>query len=301
MSKAKLLQRYVDLGHDFNPDTVDIQKTLRINTLKISESDCVARLRQKSVTLTALDHIPAAYVYDAPFPLVSSEEYLLGYLYLQETASMLPALILLEDGATPKSILDMCAAPGSKTTQLAQLTQDKIPIIALDITLPRLKKIEFNCERLGIQSVLTYRKDAVYAADILPSCSHVLLDAPCSGNFCIEADYFTKRSPRDFKDRSRLQKELFRSAYQVLEVGGTLVYSTCSLEPEEDELLVQWALDTYEDMVLVDISLPYGEPGATTVFGNELSSELAKTRKLWPDKTKTQGFFLAKFTKKQDF
>ena len=290
-----LKERYEQLGHEVVA-CAEIQ-TLRINTLKIEEKECVKRLQKKGVKLTKIAGIPTAYSFTTPFPIVSSEEYLLGYLYLQETASMLPALALL-GGATPEMILDMCAAPGSKTTQLANLTNNSTPILALDVTAARLKKLEYNLERLGISSVATYRKDALYANDVVESCSHILLDAPCSGNYCIEDQFFEKRSLRDFKNRARLQKDLLRAAWQVLTPGGVLVYSTCSLEPEEDELVVQWFLDYFEDMELTEMNIPLGQPGATEVFGEKLSPDMSKTRKLWPDTDGTQGFFIARLQKK---
>jgi 16S rRNA C967 or C1407 C5-methylase (RsmB/RsmF family) len=125
-----------------------------------------------------------------------------------------------------------------------------------------------------------------------------LLDAPCSGNFCIEPDYFAVKDLEGIRQRARLQRELLKSAYRVLKAGGTLVYSTCSLEPEEDELVIDWFLGKYEDMALEKIDLPVGEPALVEVFGQRLHPSLSGARRLWPHKTRTQGFFVAKLRKR---
>lgn len=287
-----LHDRYKQLGHDVSA-SCDLPQTLRINTLRIDEKKCIDRLQKRGVHLHAIPGLKHAYTFSSPFPIVSCEEYLLGYVYLQETASMWASQALLE-GESPTRILDMCAAPGSKTTHLAQLTQNSVDIIALDITTPRLQKLVYNCERLGVTSVTSVRKDARFAFDISGEFSHILLDAPCSGNVCVEKDFFQKRSPRDFKERSRLQKELFRAAYAVLAEGGVLVYSTCSLEPEEDELVVQWALETFDDLTLQNVAVP-ADSAATTVFGKQLDDRISLAKKFWPPST--QGFFIARFQK----
>mgnify|MGYP006301691283 CR=1 FL=1 len=242
-----------------------------------------------------LTFVPTAYWYEADFSLGATPEYLQGWYYLQETASLLPPLIL--DPKEEELVLDMAAAPGSKTTQLAQLMHGKGAIVALDADAMRLISLRNNIERLGIANIAIYKKDARFADDLKQSFDKVMLDAPCSGNYCIEKDFFTKRTVSDFKQRSRLQKELLKSAYKVLKVGGTLVYSTCSLEPEEDELVVDWFIKQYPDMVLQKIDLPIGDPGLTKVFEEELDPSLANTLRLWPHKTQTQGFFIAKLLK----
>ncbi|MCF7798464.1 RsmB/NOP family class I SAM-dependent RNA methyltransferase [Candidatus Woesearchaeota archaeon] len=317
-----LLKRYEQLGESFAPEDVLVRPALRVNTLKISSVDLYHKLSQKGVKLEPISFLPDAFFYEAPFSLASTIEYLSGLFYLQEAASQLPARVLLSDWSEtdrqnpqkqnavlptadspspaelPVAILDMCAAPGSKTTQLAALTNDKIPIIALDNNMPRIDALKSNLERLEISSVSVFKKDAQFADDLALLFDYVLLDAPCSGNFCVEEDFFKARSPQDFKERGNLQKELLKSAYRALKSGGTLVYSTCSLEPEEDEFIVNWFLNRYEDMILLPMNLNIGDEGYNYIFGEELSSNMNLTRRFWPHKTGMQGFFIAKLQKK---
>jgi len=300
-----ILQRYYDiLGEEFDPATCELKRSLRVNTLKISSEKLVKRLTEKGAKLEKIPFLKDAYWYTADFSLASSTEYLLGLFYMQESASQIPPLVLLNDlnietidENNPPLILDMAAAPGSKTTQLAALTKDKIPIIAIDNHAPRLQILANNLDRLGIKSVLTYRKDGRYVDDLEKEFDYILLDAPCSGNFCIEKDYFMKRSISDISGRSKLQKELLRAAYLVLKKEGTLVYSTCSLEPEEDEEVIDWFLETYKDMKLEPIEMSVGDEGITKVKDRELNKEITKTKRFWPHKTGMQGFYIAKLKK----
>jgi tRNA (cytosine40_48-C5)-methyltransferase len=245
-----------------------------------------------------------AFWYWADFSLASTQEYLLGLFYIQEPASQLVSHILLDHFTAsdslkkePVRILDMAAAPGSKTTHIAQLTKDNELIIALDSNASRLIALKNNIDRLGIESVMIYRKDSRYADDLEIQFDYVLLDAPCSGNFCVEENFFEKRSLQDIASRVQAQQELLRCAHAVLQQGGTLVYSTCSLEPEEDEIMIDWFIKEYPDMKLEEISCPIGDEGLISFEGKEFSKDLAKTKRFWPHKTGLQGFYIAKLTK----
>ncbi len=295
------LKRYKELNPDFDfatcPNVTQVRDVLRINTLKADESFVVERLKKIGVKLKKIKGIPFAYKYKSKFSIASTTEYALGYVYLQETASMLPPLIL-----NPKKdacVLDMCSAPGSKTTFLAQLMNNKGCIIAVDINTNRLNALKSNLMRCGVKNTVVYKKDARFMFDLKKKFDNILLDAPCSGNFVIDEEFFNKRSIESFKQRSKLQKELLKSAYSVLKTKGVLVYSTCSLEPEENELVVVWFLNKYKDMALLDINLDIKHSnGLTKVFGKELNKTLAKTIRIWPNQG-MQGFFVAKFLKKQ--
>ncbi|MBN1275041.1 RsmB/NOP family class I SAM-dependent RNA methyltransferase [Candidatus Woesearchaeota archaeon] len=289
------LSRYEELGERFSPADVSVRQSLRINTLKRPEREVVRMLREKGVRLERVPGVPAAYFYDAPFSLGATPAYLQGAYYLQEAASQLPVLAL--DPAPGDVVLDMAAAPGSKTTQLAQLMRDDGVVVALDSDAVRLGSLRNNVERMGVSCVACYKKDARFAADLGLLFDKVLLDAPCSGNFCIEPGYFAERSLEDVRGRARLQKELLKSAYKVLRPGGVLVYSTCSLEPEEDELVIDWFINKYGDASLSETGLVMGDPGLTAVFGRELDASLRLCRRLWPHKTGTQGFFIARMVK----
>jgi NOL1/NOP2/sun family putative RNA methylase len=276
------LKRYKELGHDIDPEKIILKQSIRVNTLKISEEDLVKRLKQKKIKIKKIPFTDHGYWADADFALSSTPEYLKGYYYIQEAASQLPAKAL-----SPKkgeSVLDMCAAPGSKTTQLAQYMLNQGNIIAIDSNAKRLSALKNNLERCGVKNCITYHKDAIYADDLGQRFDKVLLDAPCSGNFTTDPGWFEKRSVEDIKAKAKTQKSLLRAAIQVLSPSGTLVYSTCSLEPEEDEQVIEWALANLP-IRLASTGLEMGDSGIT-----------AKTRlcrRFWPEKTGTQGFFIA--------
>ncbi len=296
-----LISRYLSLDSSFNSN-VFVKPALRVNTLKFSSDVLVKRLSAKGVVLEKIPFLPDGFWYESSFSLGSTSEYLQGFYYLQEAASQLPPLALLKsfpDGFSDPLILDMAAAPGSKTTQIAQMTNNRVPIVALDSDAYRLASLRNNLERMGVSSVILYKKDARFAFDLKSSFSHVLLDAPCSGNFCIEKDFFSIRGVDDFRRNARRQKELLKAAYKVLLPGGVLVYSTCSLEPEEDELVVDWFLRKFPDMSLTVSGLSVSAPALTGVFGVALNPDLRLANRLWPHKSGTQGFFIARFVKKK--
>lgn len=292
------MERYKKLGEEFDIESLPpVRKSLRINTSLISEKDLIVRLNKQKVTLEKIPFIDNSYWYEAEFSLASSPEYLMGYIYVQEAASQIPVKVLLSDGEIPKCVLDMCAAPGSKTTQMAEMLKDKVPIIAVDNNVLRLTPLKNNVERLKLTSVAIYKKDARFIYDLGLKFSHILLDAPCSGNFCVERSFFSIRNLEGITGRSTLQKELLRSAYKLMDENGILVYSTCSLEPEEDELVINWFLKQYSDIKLISTDLELGDEGYTEVFGEKLDSSLKLTRRFWPHKVPTEGFFVAKLKK----
>ncbi|MDD3175701.1 MAG: RsmB/NOP family class I SAM-dependent RNA methyltransferase [Candidatus Nanoarchaeia archaeon] len=292
-----ILDRYKKLNNDFEFTECQLKQSFRINPLLSNEKEVLNSLKKQKVILEKIPFLDKAYWYEAPFSLASSPEYLMGKIYIQEAASQLPPLVLLKTWTKNSKILDMCAAPGSKTTQMAEITNDEIPIVALDSNQQRLQPLKNNIERLKLKSIVTYRKDSRFAHDLEIKFTHILLDAPCSGNYCVEKNFFTLRSIDGILERSKLQKELLRAAYKSLDKKGILVYSTCSLEPEEDELMIEWFIQTYPDMKLIDTELTIGDEGLTKVFETTLNSSLKLTRRFWPYKTETEGFFIAKLQK----
>lgn len=286
------MKRYEKLGQKFEPAEISVRKSLRVNTLKIDERTLIDRLQKQRIALKKIDFLEHGYNYEAPFSMGATPEFLFGYYYLQEAASQLPVQVLAPN--EHDLVLDMAASPGSKTTQMAQCMRNKGKIIALDNNYPRLFSLRINLERMGVRNVLVYKKDARFVLDFGLEFDKILLDAPCSGNYCIEENYFEHKTLDGVKERSRLQKELLKAAVKVLKVNGVLVYSTCSLEPEENEMNIDWILRKYPNIRLEDTGLKIGDPGLTEAFGEKLNPELKKCRRLWPHKTGTEGFFVAK-------
>jgi len=294
MFNNPLLKRYEQLGCSCSA-AITLRHVLRVNTLKISEKELMQRLKALKIKTEKVPYLDFGYFYDAKFSLASTSEYLQGYFYIQETASQLPVQALeLQPG---DHVLDMAASPGSKTTQIAQYLQNKGLIVALDIDSRRLFSLRNNLERCGVQNAVLYKKDARFAFDMHLQFDKILLDAPCTGNYVIEENFFKIKNLPGIMERSRIQKELLKSAVHVLKKGGILIYSTCSLEPEEDELNINWLLKKYPEMRLEETGLGIGESGLTTVFKEKLDPSIAKCKRLWPEKTGTQGFFIAKLKK----
>ena len=289
-----LVKRYQALGYTCT--LIDLQPSLRVNTLKITEKEIISRLKSIGVKLTKIEYTDFGYYYTTTFSLGATSEYLQGYYYLQEAASQLPPKVL--EPKPDEIILDMCAAPGSKTCEIAQYMQNKGTLVALDADPRRLFALRNNLERCGISNTLLYRKDARFVFDLGLQFDKVLLDAPCSGNYAIEEDFFIKKSVDGIRERSRLQKELLKAAVKVLKKNGILVYSTCSLEPEENEMNIDWLLSKYPEMKLEQVQLNIGDDGLTEAFGKKLNPEIKKCRRFWPTKTNTEGFFIAKLVKK---
>lgn len=290
------LRRYKELGEEFDPEKIALQKSLRVNTLKISETELTNRLKSEKIKLTKIPFLDSGYFYEADFSLGATPEYLQGYYYLQEAASQIPAQILNPNANDV--VLDMSAAPGGKTTQMAALMKNKGTIVALDSQAQRLESLRNNIERMGVTNTLVYKKDARFASDLGLKFDKILLDAPCSGNFADEENWFDKKVLEGIKERARLQRELLKSAVKILKSKGTLVYSTCTLEPEENEFNVNWLLNKYSDLSIEKIDIKPGSPGLVTVFGEKLSSEIKKCIRCWPHKSGTQGFFIAKIIRK---
>jgi len=282
------LCRYKELGHGIEPDSIKLNPAIRVNTLKVSEKELLKRL-EKKVKLTKIPFTDSGYWVESDFALSSTPEYLHGYFYIQEAASQLPVKAL--SPSDEDAVLDMCAAPGSKTTQLAQFMGNKGSIVALESNSSRLAALKNNLERCGVTDCIIYQKDAAHADDLGILFDRVLLDAPCSGNFVTDPGWFEKRSIEGIKLMAKTQKEILRAALRVLKPSGTLVYSTCSLEPEEDEEVIEWALDTFP-VKLVETGIEVGDSGITD------RTKLCK--RFWPEKTGTQGFFIAKMKLKHE-
>ncbi|MBN2336875.1 RsmB/NOP family class I SAM-dependent RNA methyltransferase [Candidatus Bathyarchaeota archaeon] len=290
-NRRLFLDRYRELGRSLTGEESTPQ-AIRVNTLKTGDAELVETLTGLGVKLRRIPYLDHGYaVEETGFSLGASIEYLLGLYSLQETAAQLPVQAL-----KPKAgdvALDMCAAPGGKTTQMAAYMGNRGVLYAVDVSRERAYALENNLERCSVENCLVYYGDVTELE--LGVFTKVLLDAPCSGNYVTDGGWFGRRSLGDVMRNAEYQRILLSTAMNRLEPGGTLVYSTCSLEPEENELNVQWLLDNH-DVSLMEVEGP-GEPALTSVFGERLSDEVSKCRRLWPGEG-TQGFFVAKAVKR---
>ena len=278
-----LLERYKEWGFPQDPRT-KIKYSIRLNPLR--DNDTIHRLRKEGVKLAKVEFAENGFNYESRFPLASTIEYLLGQFYIQEASAQLPGEIISRDlKSKDVKILDMCAAPGGKTSQLSEVLENKGHIVALDIKKERVEKLCFNLERMHCTNVEVHTQDS---KEITGEYDYVLLDAPCSGNYSSEMNWFARRKVSDFKNRQKLQKELLKTAAKVVKKGGIIIYSTCSLEKEEDEDVVEYGLKEL-GLELQDTKIDFGEKG--------LTKETEKCLRIWPTQHKYPGFFVAKLKK----
>ncbi len=258
--------------------------TLRANALKTTREEVACRLDDAGIPWDPVPWYEDAFALrDAcardvqALPLYEE-----GGVYLQSLSSMLPPLVLAP--CAQVDILDMCAAPGGKTTQIAALTGGKAHITACEMHVPRADKLEFNLERQGAQNVTVLRTDARRLDDFF-SFDQILVDAPCSGSGTLNVS--DKKMPVRFtpalvEKSTKAQRALLAKALRLLKPGGRLVYSTCSVLEQENEAVVRACLkevsrtglyrvdpicaDDYEGLPL----LPAGLDGAMVVCPTEL-------------------------------
>jgi 16S rRNA C967 or C1407 C5-methylase (RsmB/RsmF family) len=169
-------------------------------------------------------------------------------------------------------------------------------IVALDIDKRRLLALSNQLERCRVANTIVYQLDARLASRLNFKFDRILLDVPCSGNFTIDREWFNRRTLHDVENNAEVQRGILTEAEKALEHDGEIVYSTCSLEPEEDELNVDWAI---KNLTLQTEKINcYGEKGLTNIFGKELDKSVENCRRIWPGQT--QGFFVCKLKKRAD-
>jgi NOL1/NOP2/sun family putative RNA methylase len=286
------INRYRKLGWEHRE--IELKQAIRINSVNLTNPlDAIKRLQRLGLSLVKIPFLENGYwVNEAKFSVGATAEYLLGLYSIQETAAQIPATLFTE--LREKTVLDACAAPGGKTTQLADLMHNTGAIIALDIDRRRLTALSNQLERCHIKNTVVYRLDARRVSKLERSFDRILLDVPCSGNFATDENWFRRRTIRDVERNAALQREILAAAVKVLKDDGEIVYSTCSLEPEEDEFNIDWAMRNL-DLKVIKVDC-YGQEGLTGVFGKHLDSSLKNCRRIWP--AQTQGFFVCKLEKR---
>lgn len=257
--------------------------TLRVNTLKTSAEEVAAALAAAGIEAVRAEWYPDAFLLsdareDAVRALAMYER---GEVYLQSFSSMLPPLVLAP--AEGENLLDMTAAPGGKTTQLLALSGGKALITACERDTVRFSRLQFNLARQGAARVNARKTDALALDDALKF-DKILLDAPCTGTGTLHAGSEARFSAAYLARCTAPQRKLIKKARCLLKRGGTLVYSTCSLLPEENEGAVEEALRL--GLRLLPVELPASVPRLPSREG---------TVCVCPTK-KFEGFFIAKFT-----
>ncbi len=284
-------------------------RSIRCNKLKISPAELKNRLKEKGWKIKQpWKNYPEIIIVEnqlLPGELGRALEHLLGYYYIQELASMLPVISL--QSKQEETILDLCSAPGSKTTQLASEMKNTGTIIANEISLGRIKILASNLERCGVTNTIITRKDGVAFCNRIKKYnqefkfSKILVDAPCSGEGTLRSSLktYVMWNIKTIQNLPRIQKQLVLSAFEILESGGKLIYSTCTHAPEENEGVVDFILKELGDKIKLEkISLPIKTREGLTNWNNEkFSSEVKKCARIYPQDNNTEGFFIAKFRK----
>jgi len=297
------------LGKDFNNYQKVIyhlpEKSIRANTLKISPEELKKKLEKKSwIIEQPFKKHPEIMIIKSdlqPGELGRSLEHLLGYYYVQEISSMLPVIALNPN--PNETILDLCSAPGSKTTQIAAKMKNTGVIIANDLKLGRIRILASNLERCGVMNTIITRSGGVELCKNLKEnfqIDKILLDVPCSGEGIIRKFKEANKmwNIKKISSLSKIQKSLFESAFELLKPEGELVYSTCTYAPEENEEVIDFILKKFNNVKIEKISLPIkSREGIRKWQEKEYLENVKYSHRIYPQDNNTGGFFIAKFKK----
>ncbi len=301
--KPAFVERYKDLLGDrydafLRHSLAYARKSIRVNTLKIGVEELRARLAPD----WHLEPVPwcpegffLTYRHSRRFDIGNLIEHQLGYLYVQDAASMIPPVVLAPEPG--ELVLDLCSAPGSKTTQLAMYMGNSGVLFANDVSGLRLKPLGLNLQRCGVRNTIV----TLNASRHLPrDFDRVLVDAPCSATGTIRRSLKTLQmwSPGAVARMAHEQRSIMEQGWACLRPGGVMVYSTCTLEPEEDEGNVSAFLDRHPEAQLLPIDLPIARTPAVTEFmGTRYRPEVSRCLRIGPQDNDTEGFFVARLKK----
>jgi len=297
---ASWLARYRDLVDDWDAFAEALGRplpvTLWANPGRISVAALTELLVEQGLSPQPIQGLPNALNLPPEFRAGQQWWYCVGLAHAQEAVSQLPVtLMALKPG---QRVLDMCAAPGGKTAQIAFALDNRGTVVANDISYARLKALQGNLDRLGVLNVTTTQSDASNWPSAGGQFDRILLDAPCSaeGTLRRHPSLLQRLDPSDAERFGSRQRALLRKAVQRCRPGGLILYSTCTFAPEENELVVADILAECDGRLrLRAIDIPGFDtaPGVTQWQGRVLPPELARCRRFWPHRNDTGGFFIA--------
>lgn len=260
--------------------------TIRTNTLKITREALIEKLKSEGVKCKAGEITPEAIIIESMNKgLDYLDSFRDGLFQVQDESSMLVSRVLAP--AEGELIIDVCSAPGGKSTHIAQLMNNKGKILSRDIHEHKLELVEENSNRLGITIIQTEEFNALKLdKDLLERADRVLIDVPCSGLGIIrrkpEIRYF--KEDKDITELSKLQTQILNISSRYVKIGGTLVYSTCTIQDEENSNVIKKFLDENDNFILEDVNESIPEK----IRSNE------KYIQLYPNVSNTDGFFICK-------
>lgn len=274
--------------------------SIRVNTIKTNVLEVMKKLKEKNIKFERVmwykDGLILKNVNEKQINSLNIYEE--GLIYLQSLSSMIPPLAL--EPKEGEKILDLTAAPGSKTTELAALMNNKGYILANELDKIRYERLKYNIEKQGAKIIKVNNGRGEKLGEIYKETfDKILLDAPCSGEGTFLANMprtYISWSLKTVNDLAKLQKKLFKSAYEALKPNGTMIYSTCTLNIEEDEKIVDWAIKNL-NLKIIDINLNIDEKNKLPINIKDLDESISKTIKIMPSKN-MEGFYIAKLQKK---
>jgi len=262
---------------------------IRVNTLQGSEEVILEKLCAEGLRLEKVELLKHAYeVTGARKPLTSTKNFQRGLFYIQDKASCFAA-----EAADPKpmmTVLDICAAPGAKTTYLAQLMQNQGRILSVDYSFRRMQVWRREVSRMGVEIAKPVIADTCFSLPFALEADVVVLDPPCTstGVFARQPSAKWRLTPRSIEKMADIQWRMISSCAEKVKVGRVLTYSTCSITVEENEVVIEQFLKEHTDFSLVEISPKLGLPGLRG---------LDRCQRLYPHIHKSNGFFIAKLMK----
>lgn len=266
---------------------------IRVNTLKIDKENLKNQLENKGLIIKDTLYSKDSLIIENPEKITELNEFKEGLFIIQDESSALVSQIL--DPKPGSTVIDLCSAPGGKATHLAQMMDNKGTIIALDIFQHKIDLINDNAKRLGIDIIQAKIGDALKIDETLINfADYILVDAPCSGLGIIRRKPDIKRNRRlkDINELSKIQYKILENAKKYLKVGGILVYSTCTIEKEENNNLINKFLNENHNFKLVSIN--NNMPNSVSI--NTLEEGYIQ---LFPNTHNTDGFYIAKMIKER--
>lgn len=292
-----LVEKYLGLfGNDFTEALLEAgnstpELTVRANTLKVSPVELLERLKDEGIETEPGKYAEEAVIIKGTVSLARLEAFKKGLFQVQDESSMLPARVLAPEPG--QKVLDTCSAPGGKTTHLAQLMRNTGTIIARDVFEHKLKLVQDNAARLGIGTIHTELYDAALPDEKnRESFDRILLDAPCTGLGIVrrKPDIKWARETRDIAAITDIQKKLLHNASMLVKPGGVLVYSTCTVLPEENGQMVEQFLADHPEFTGDEIS-----PFLPTALAQHANGCMVQ---LFPNRDGIDGFFVARLRRK---
>ncbi|PZD74560.1 Ribosomal RNA small subunit methyltransferase B [Acaryochloris thomasi RCC1774] len=264
------------------PPALDI----RVNTLKTTRAAVQEQLEAVGIEVEQIAHLPQALrIQDNAGPIPQIPGFKEGWWTVQDASAQLVSHVL--DPQPNSVVVDICAAPGGKTTHMAELMQGQGDIWACDRTSSRLRKLQQNLTRLDIHNVQQWTGDSRSLPEQIPPADSLLIDAPCSGLGTLHrhADARWQQTPQTVKQLNQLQSELLAASAQQVKPGGTIVYATCTLHPDENECVIEAFLNNHPGWSIE----PPDIAAAHTTW-----QESSGWMKIWPHQRAMDGFFIAK-------